>query len=147
MLEAVRQSFARQDEAFNFMDIPGLEHIRIGRRMMQLGIIVNMLRVPITCIVMMLCMAEPSLAAQSSPIFNGRASNFSNMIRAGLLLFAILLFCGGAVFTGLMIINIGRKNEWANQLFGALGCFGFGTVVAVLYSVSQGRPVDVGTDF
>lgn len=147
MLQAVKESFFRQDEAFDVLNIPGLEQARLGRRVMQLGIIVNMLRVPLTCILMMLFMAVPSFAAQTQPIFNGKASTFSNIVRAALLLFAILLYVGGAIYTGLMIINIGRKNEWSHQLFGAIGCFAFGTIVAVLYSVSQGKPVDVGTDF
>jgi hypothetical protein len=135
----------QQTEAVDFMDIPGLEKARAGRRLMQLSLIVNALRIPITCLALLLMTAMPAFA--QGPIFNGSPSTFANMVREGLKLLAILLFCGGAVFTAWTIINVGRKNEWTNPLLGAIGCFGFGTFVAVLYSIAQGKPVDVGTDF
>lgn len=147
-MSALKSSTAStgQDEVFDLLGGTGMEQARVGRSLIQLGLIINMLRIPLTCLVLLAVTAVPALA-DTGPIFNGNPSTFANMVREGLKLLAILLFCAGAVFIAWMIINIGRKNEWTNQLLGAIGSFGFGTIVAVIYSISQGRAVDVGTDF
>jgi hypothetical protein len=40
---------------------------------------------------------EAARAQSGGPIFSGNANNLANIIREGLKLFAILLFCGGAL--------------------------------------------------
>ena len=145
----LRKLLERESEKAGLASIPGMEHAATGRRLMQLGLIILLLRIPLTCLLMLFFAAAPAFAQHSGsgPIFNGSPSNLANIVREGLKLFAILLFCSGAVFVGWMVINIGRKNEWTNQMLGAIGCFAFGTIVAVLWSIASGRPVDVGTDF
>ena len=137
----------QQTAALDALDIPGLEGTRAARRMMQAGVIIYALRIPLTIIAMIAISAVPALAQTPGPIFNGNPSNFSNMVREGMKLLAVLLFVGGGVAVAWMIVNIMGKKEWNRQLIGAILAFGFGTVVAVLYSVSAGKPVDVGTDF
>lgn len=81
------------------------------------------------------------------PIFSGDAGNLSNIIREGLKLMAILLFCLGAVGVAWGIFNKMTGKEWGSQVFGAILAFGFGTVVAVFWQIAQGRAVGVDTNF
>lgn len=81
------------------------------------------------------------------PIFSGDAGNLSNIIREGLKLMAILLFCLGAVGIAWGIFNKMTGKEWGSQIFGAILAFAFGTVVAVFWQIAQGRAVSVDTNF
>ena len=81
------------------------------------------------------------------PIFSGDAGNLSNIIREGLKLMAILLFCLGAVGVAWGIFNKMTGKEWGSQVFGAILAFAFGTVVAVFWQIAQGRAVSVDTNF
>lgn len=81
------------------------------------------------------------------PIFSGNSGNLANIIREGLKLFAILLFCGGALGIGAAIWNKMWGKEWGNYAIGGGAAFAFGTIVAVIYSISQGQNVSVDTNF
>jgi hypothetical protein len=81
------------------------------------------------------------------PIFTGDAGNLSNIIREGLKLMAIVLFCLGAVGIAWAIFNKMTGKEWGSQAFGAILAFGFGTIVAVFWQIAQGRAVSVDTNF
>lgn len=86
-------------------------------------------------------------AHAQGPIFTGDAGNLSNIIREGLKLMAIVLFCLGAVGIAWGIYNKMTGKEWGSQVFGALLAFAFGTVVAVFWNIAQGRAVSVDTNF
>lgn len=86
-------------------------------------------------------------AFAQGPIFSGDAGNLSNIIREGLKLMAIVLFCLGAVGIAWGIFNKMTGKEWGSQVFGALLAFAFGTVVAVFWQIAQGRAVSVDTNF
>ena len=87
-------------------------------------------------------------AAQAQgPIFTGDAGNLSNIIREGLKLMAIVLFCLGAVGIAWAIYNKMTGKEWGSQAFGAILSFAFGTIVAVFWQIAQGRAVSVDTNF
>lgn len=81
------------------------------------------------------------------PIFTGDAGNLSNIIREGLKLMAIILFCLGAVGIAWAIFNKMTGKEWGSQAFGAILAFAFGTIVAVFWQIAQGRSVGVDTNF
>lgn len=81
------------------------------------------------------------------PIFSGDAGNLSNIIREGLKLMAILLFCLGAVGIAWAIYNKMTGKEWGSQAFGSVLAFAFGTIVAVFWQIAQGRAVTVDTNF
>lgn len=81
------------------------------------------------------------------PIFTGDAGNLSNIIREGLKLMAILLFCLGAVGIAWGIYNKMTGKEWGSQAFGGILAFAFGTIVAVFWQIAQGRAVTVDTNF
>jgi hypothetical protein len=86
-------------------------------------------------------------ASAQGPIFTGDAGNLSNIIREGLKLMAIVLFCLGAVGIAWAIYNKMTGKEWGSQAFGAILSFAFGTIVAVFWQIAQGRAVSVDTNF
>jgi succinate dehydrogenase/fumarate reductase cytochrome b subunit len=94
-----------------------------------------------------LIVVEAARAQGGGPIFSGNASNLASIIREGLKLFAILLFCGGALGVGAAIWNKMWGKEWGNYAIGGGAAFAFGTIIAVIYAISQGRAVAVDTNF
>lgn len=86
-------------------------------------------------------------ASAQGPIFTGDAGNLSNIIREGLKLMAIVLFCLGAVGIAWAIFNKMTGKEYGSQAFGAILAFAFGTIVAVFWQIAQGRTVSVDTNF
>ncbi len=101
----------------------------------------------LTGILFNLLLHEAAHAQGGGPIFSGNSGNLANIIREGLKLFAILLFCGGALGIGAAIWNKMWGKEWGNYAIGGGAAFAFGTIVAVIYSISQGQNVSVDTNF
>ena len=58
-----------------------------------------------------------------------------------------LLFLLGIVFVGWGIVNFGTDKPAAKQIVAAIGCFAFGGIVALVYSISQGNAVNLDTGF
>ncbi len=98
-------------------------------------------------ILLNLIIHEAAHAQGGGPIFSGNSGNLANIIREGLKLFAILLFCGGAIGVGAAIWNKMWGKEWGNYAIGGGAAFAFGTIIAVIYSISQGQAVSVDTNF
>ncbi len=98
-------------------------------------------------ILLNLIIHEAAHAQSGGPIFSGNSGNLANIIREGLKLFAILLFCGGALGVGAAIWNKMWGKEWGNYAIGGGAAFAFGTIIAVIYSISQGQAVSVDTNF
>lgn len=90
---------------------------------------------------------ETARAQGGGPIFSGSANNLANIIREGIKLFAILLFCGGALGVGAAIWNKMWGKEWGNYAIGGGAAFAFGTIIAVIYAIAQGQNVAVDTNF
>ncbi|MDQ3751226.1 MAG: hypothetical protein M3367_19745 [Acidobacteriota bacterium] len=98
-------------------------------------------------ILLNLIVFEAARAQSGGPIFSGNANNLANIIREGLKLFAVLLFCAGALGVGAAIWNKMWGKEWGNYAIGGGAAFAFGTIVAVIYAISQGQNVAVDTNF
>lgn len=98
-------------------------------------------------ILLNLIVHEAAHAQGGGPIFSGNANNLANIVREGLKLFAILLFCGGALGVGAAIWNKMWGKEWGNYAIGGGAAFAFGTIIAVIYSIAQGQNVAVDTNF
>ncbi len=98
-------------------------------------------------ILLNLIVQEAAHAQSGGPIFSGNSGNLANIIREGLKLFAILLFCGGALGVGAAIWNKMWGKEWGNYAIGGGAAFAFGTIIAVIYSISQGQAVSIDTNF
>ena len=101
---------------------------------------------PVLAILGVSLLLNQAIFAQG-PIFTGDAGNLSNIIREGLKLMAIILFCLGAVGIAWAIYNKMMGQEWGSQAFGGLLAFAFGTIVAVFWQIAQGRAVGVDTNF
>lgn len=98
-------------------------------------------------ILLNLIIHEAANAQGGGPVFSGSANNLANIIREGIKLFAILLFCGGALGVGAAIWNKMWGKEWANYAIGGGAAFAFGTIIAVIYAIAQGQNVAVDTNF
>lgn len=101
---------------------------------------------PVLAVMGMSLLLNQAASAQG-PIFTGDAGNLSNIIREGLKLMAIVLFCLGAVGIAWAIFNKMTGKEWGSQAFGGILAFAFGTIVAVFWQIAQGRAVTVDTNF
>lgn len=101
---------------------------------------------PVLAILGISLLLNQAIFAQG-PIFTGDAGNLSNIIRKGLKLMAIVLFCLGAVGIAWAIFNKMTGKEWGSQAFGGILAFAFGTIVAVFWQIAQGRAVTVDTNF
>ena len=101
---------------------------------------------PVLAILGISLLLNQAIFAQG-PIFTGDAGNLSNIIREGLKLMAIILFCLGAVGIAWAIFNKMTGKEWGSQAFGGILAFAFGTIVAVFWQIAQGRAVTVDTNF
>ena len=104
--------------------------------------------VPVIAVLLLNLLLHEAIRAQNNgPIFSGSANNLANIVREGLKLFAILLFCGGALGVGVAIWNKMWGKEWANYAIGGGAAFAFGTIMAVIYAIAQGQNVTVDTNF
>jgi hypothetical protein len=77
----------------------------------------------------------------------GSDQQVGNAIREAIKWGRNLLFLMGVVFVGWGVVNYGSDKPAAKQLIAAIGCFAFGGIVALVYSISQGNAVNLDTGF
>jgi hypothetical protein len=77
----------------------------------------------------------------------GSDQQVGNAIREAIKWGRNLLFLMGVVFVGWGVINYGTEKPAAKQFVAAIGCFAFGGIVALVYSISQGNAVNLDTGF
>lgn len=101
-----------------------------------------------TC-ALLLVLAVCGVAAAQTPGGNvfGSDQQIGNAIREAIKWGRNLLFLMGVVFVGWGIVNYGTEKPAAKQIIAAIGCFAFGGVVALVYSISQGNAVNLDTGF
>jgi hypothetical protein len=102
----------------------------------------------ILLLAILLIAASIDAAAQtpSGNIF-GSDQQVGNAIREAIKWGRNLLFLLGIVFVGWGIVNFGSDKPAAKQIVAAIGCFAFGGIVALVYSISQGNAVNLDTGF
>ena len=98
---------------------------------------------------LLLVLAVCGVAAAQTPGGNvfGSDQQIGNAIREAIKWGRNLLFLMGVVFVGWGIVNYGTEKPAAKQIIAAIGCFAFGGVVALVYSISQGNAVNLDTGF
>jgi hypothetical protein len=103
---------------------------------------------PLVVALLLLASAVVDAMAQtpSGNIF-GSDQQVGNAIREAIKWGRNLLFLMGIVFVGWGVINFGTDKPSAKQFIGAIGCFAFGGIVALVYSISQGNAVNLDTGF
>lgn len=77
----------------------------------------------------------------------GSDQQVGNAIREAIKWGRNLVFLLGIVFVGWSVVNFGTEKPAAKQIIAAIGCFAFGGVVALIYSISQGNAVNLDTGF
>jgi hypothetical protein len=77
----------------------------------------------------------------------GSDQQVGNAIREGIKWGRNLLFLMGIIFVGWAVLNYGTEKPATKQLIAAIGCFAFGGIVALVFSISQGNAVNFDTGF
>lgn len=97
----------------------------------------------------LLCLLPSGQALAQTPggsIF-GSDQQVGNAIREAIKWGRNLLFLMGIVFVGWGVVNYGTEKPAGKQIIAAIGCFAFGGIVALVYSISQGNAVTFDTGF
>jgi hypothetical protein len=120
---------------------------RAGARIIAFARIVQSVE-PVVVILLLLTAASVDALAQtpSGNIF-GSDQQVGNAIREAIKWGRNLLFLMGIVFVGWGVVNFGTDKPSAKQFIAAIGCFAFGGIVALVYSISQGNAVNLDTGF
>jgi hypothetical protein len=120
---------------------------RAGARIIAFARIVQSIE-PVIVILLLLAAATVDALAQTpgGNIF-GSDQQVGNAIREAIKWGRNLLFLMGVVFVGWGVVNFGTDKPSAKQFIAAIGCFAFGGIVALVYSISQGNAVNLDTGF
>jgi len=125
--------------------------VRLGVRVIRAAQIVGLLESVITITLfvalMTLSFASDALAQTPSGNIFGSDQQVGNAIREAIKWGRNLLFLMGIVFVGWGVVNFGTDKPAAKQIIAAIGCFAFGGIVALVYSISQGNAVNLDTGF
>jgi hypothetical protein len=122
-----------------------------GLRLTALARIVMLLE-PALVVLLTALLALATLSSQAfaqTPTGNifGSDQQVGNAIREAIKWGRNLLFLMGIVFVGWGVVNFGTDKPSAKQFIAAIGCFAFGGIVALVYSISQGNAVNLDTGF
>jgi len=120
---------------------------RAGARIIAFARVVQSIE-PVVVILLLLAAATVDALAQTpgGNIF-GSDQQVGNAIREAIKWGRNLLFLMGVVFVGWGVVNFGTDKPSAKQFIAAIGCFAFGGIVALVYSISQGNAVNLDTGF
>lgn len=120
---------------------------RIGATIINTAKLVSVIE-PILAIVAVCLLSAGSALAQTpgGNIF-GSDQQVGNAIREAIKWGRNLLFLMGVVFVGWGVVNYGTEKPAGKQIIAAIGCFAFGGIVALVYSISQGNAVNFDTGF
>jgi hypothetical protein len=99
------------------------------------------------CILLLASLTVDAFAQTPSGNIFGSDQQVGNAIREAIKWGRNLLFLLGIVFVGWGIVNFGTDKPAAKQIVAAIGCFAFGGIVALVYSISQGNAVNLDTGF
>lgn len=101
----------------------------------------------ITALLALVPLSGTALAQTPTGNIFGSDQQVGNAIREAIKWGRNLLFLMGIVFVGWGVINFGTDKPSAKQFIAAIGCFAFGGIVALVYSISQGNAVNLDTGF
>jgi hypothetical protein len=122
----------------------------LGGRLIKAAQIISVTEPIITlAILAMVMLLSGGVAMAQTPGGNifGSDQQVGNAIREAIKWGRNLLFLMGVVFVGWGVVNYGSDKPAAKQLIAAIGCFAFGGIVALVYSISQGNAVNLDTGF
>ena len=132
------------------MELKSLRVTRLGYKLIKAAQVIGLAEPVVTLALMatMVLLSSVEVMAQtpSGNIF-GSDQQVGNAIREAIKWGRNLLFLMGVVFVGWGVVNYGTEKSAAKQIIAAIGCFAFGGIVALVYSISQGNAVNLDTGF
>jgi hypothetical protein len=120
---------------------------RIVMRMIRIGQAAQVIEAVALLILILVSTATGAAAQTPSGSIFGSDQQVGAAIREAIKWGRNLLFLLGVVFVGWGIVNFGTDKPAAKQIVAAIGCFAFGGIVALVYSISQGNAVNLDTGF
>ena len=120
---------------------------RIGMRIIRISQAAQMMDAALLLILLLVSATINATAQTPSGSIFGSDQQVGNAIREAIKWGRNLLFLLGVVFVGWGIVNFGTDKPAAKQIVAAIGCFAFGGIVALVYSISQGNAVNLDTGF
>lgn len=120
---------------------------RIGSDIIRCAHLAMRIEPIVTCAALVLLLAVDTLAQTPGGNIFGSDQQVGNAIREAIKWGRNLLFLMGVVFVGWGVVNYGAEKPAAKQIIAAIGCFAFGGIVALVYSISQGNAVNLDTGF
>jgi hypothetical protein len=121
--------------------------VRIIRAAQVVSLLESVITITLSVALMTLSFAGDALAQTPSGNIFGSDQQVGNAIREAIKWGRNLLFLMGIVFVGWGVVNFGTDKPAAKQIIAAIGCFAFGGIVALVYSISQGNAVNLDTGF
>lgn len=120
---------------------------RVGVRIIASAQVAQSIEPTVTCILLLALSAVDASAQQPAGDIFGSDQQVGNAIREAIKWGRNLLFLMGVIFVGWGVVNFGTEKPSAKQFIAAIGCFAFGGIVALVYSISQGNAVNLDTGF
>ena len=132
------------------MELKSIRVVQLGDKLIKaaqvIGLVEPIITLAILAAMMLLSSVEVMAQTPSGNIF-GSDQQVGNAIREAIKWGRNLLFLMGVVFVGWGVVNYGTEKSAAKQIIAAIGCFAFGGIVALVYSISQGNAVNLDTGF
>jgi hypothetical protein len=120
---------------------------RVGVRIIASARVAQSIEPTVTYILLLALSAVDASAQQPSGNIFGSDQQVGNAIREAIKWGRNLIFLIGIIFVGWGVVNFGTEKPSAKQFIAAIGCFAFGGIVALVYSISQGNAVNLDTGF
>ena len=127
--------------------LPPVRSARIGSRFIKAAQFFTVLEPLLTLLLLTICLTATASAQTTGGQIFGSDQQVGNAIREAIKWGRNLLFIMGIVFTGWAVLNYGTEKPSGKQIIAAIGCFAFGGIVALVYSISQGNAVNFDTGF
>jgi hypothetical protein len=128
------------------MDKAILQHsrfARVGRLLIQLAVITRFIEPVLLVVATLMLMSGPALGQD---FFGQNDQALGSGVREAIRWGRNLLFLIGVGVGIWGVVNYQTEKAYMRQFVGAGMSFGFGTIMAVIYSFSQGNAVDLDTD-
>lgn len=116
---------------------------RVGRRLIQLAAITRLIEPILLIAATLILMSGPAFGQD---FFGQNDQALGSGIREALRWGRNLLFLLGVGVGIWGVVNYQTEKPYMKQFIGSGMSFGFGSIIAVIYSFSQGRAVDLDTD-
>lgn len=127
--------------------LPPVRSARIGFRFFKAAQFIIVIEPLLTLILLTVGLTATASAQTTGGQIFGSDQQVGNAIREAIKWGRNLLFIMGIVFTGWAVLNYGTEKPSGKQIIAAIGCFAFGGIVALVYSISQGNAVNFDTGF